>query len=246
LNIPVLIAIAIVAALYSSVGHGGATGYLAILSLLNVPPREMASTALILNCLTASISLASYSRAGFLSWRLTWPFLIASVPCAFFGAMVKLSEQQYAWLLGSVLIFVAARLGFYQPADRSEPRFIENPKLPAALAAGAILGFLSGAVGIGGGVFLSPLIILMGWADTKTTSASAALFIIANSISGLLGRALAGTLVCQDILPYLIFGLVGALAGSYWGVRLSTGRGLRRVLAVVLIIASAKMFIPHA
>ncbi len=254
-NFLVWISIAIVAALYSAVGHGGATGYLAILSLLSVPPHVMASTALTLNCLTAGISCFAYARAGYLSWRLTIPFVVASVPAAFMGAMVKLTESQYNYLLGAVLILTAIKLAISRDMkkqtesadEEGKPslagRFVAIPALPKSLLVGFVLGFLSGSVGIGGGVFLSPVIILFNWADTKTTSATAAFFIIANSVSGLTGRAIGGTLTYGEIIPYLIFGCIGAIVGSTWGVRFSTGTTLRRVLAFVLLIAAIKMFI---
>lgn len=255
------ISIAVVAALYSAVGHGGGTGYLAILSLLQVPPPVMATTALTLNCMTAGISFFAYTRAGYFSWRLTLPFVATSVPAAVFGAMVKLSENQYNWLLGSVLILTALKLAFLPErkpaaagntnvptqshASSTAPtgRFIAAPSWIKASAVGAVLGFLAGSVGIGGGIFLSPVIILMGWADTKSTSATAAFFIIANSLAGLTGRAINGTLSYGEIVPYLICGCVGAIAGSTWGVRVSTGITLRRALALVLFIAATNMFI---
>lgn len=282
------ISITVVAALYSAVGHGGGTGYLAILSLLQVPPPVMATTALTLNCMTAGISFFAYTRAGYLSWRLTLPFVATSVPAAVLGAMVKLSENQYNWLLGSVLILTALKLAFFLPENRltsagntsgsksdetnrspdedkstndesakstnvpnqsatpnTAPtgRFIAAPSWIKASMVGAALGFLAGSVGIGGGIFLSPVIILMGWADTKSTSATAAFFIIANSLAGLTGRAIGGTLSYGEIVPYLICGCIGAIAGSTWGVRFSTGTTLRRVLALVLFVAATNMFI---
>ncbi|MDZ4836292.1 MAG: sulfite exporter TauE/SafE family protein [Candidatus Melainabacteria bacterium] len=249
----------LIAALYSAVGHGGATGYLALMSFFNVPPHVMACTALTLNCLTAGISCFVYSRAGYLSPRLTLPFIVTSIPCAFLGAMVKLDERQYAVLLGSTLIVTAILLllkrqkpiksenkTISSSAESSSPpeKFVCSPPLPQAGLSGALLGFLSGAVGIGGGVFLSPLIILARWADTKSTSATAAVFIIANSASGLVGRALSGALEFGNVVPFLAAALIGAIAGSYWGAHRSTAGVLRIPLAIVLFIAALKMFLP--
>lgn len=205
----------------------------------------MATTALTLNCLTAGISLFVYARAGFFSVRLTLPFVLTSVPFALSGALVKLSEQQYGWLLGGALALAAGLLIIKRPGLGGEEKFVALPPLPKAASAGALLGFVSGAVGIGGGVFLSPLIVLMKWADTKTTSATAAAFIIANSIAGLGGRALAGNLQFGNLLPYLACALLGAIAGSLWGAKLSTAFKLRIALSVVLFSAAVKMIMPR-
>lgn len=234
----------LIAALYSAVGHGGATGYLALMSFFDVPPQVMASTALTLNCITAGISCFMYSKAGYLSKRLTLPFVISSVPCALAGAMVKFSEQQYAVLLALTLIITAILLLVKRKTSPADEKFVASPSLPKAATAGALLGLLSGAVGIGGGVFLSPLIILARWADTKSTSATAAVFIIANSASGLAGRALSGTLEFGNVAPFLAAALAGALLGSYWGAHRAPARGLRVPLAIVLFIAAVKMFLP--
>jgi len=235
---------ALIAALYSSVGHGGATGYLALMAFYDMPPPVMSTTALTLNCLTAGISCFVYTRAGFLSLKLTLPFVLTSIPFAFLGALVKLSEKQYALLLAIALGAAAILLIVRKAKPNEEEKFVSTPPLPKAAAAGSLLGFASGAVGIGGGVFLSPLIILMKWADTKTTSATASVFIIANSVSGLVGRALAGTLEYGNLWPFLASALVGALAGSFWGARLSTAGKLRIALALVLLTAATKMFLP--
>jgi uncharacterized membrane protein YfcA len=205
----------------------------------------MATTALFLNCMTAGISFFSYKQAGYLSMQLTWPFIAASIPCAFLGAGIKMSEEQYAIALAIVLFLTALRLAFYQQDRQAPLKFVAPPRLPLAAGIGAALGVISGAVGIGGGIFLSPVIILFKWADPKTTSATAALFIIVNSVSGLIGRAMNGTLASTDITPFLVVAFFGAVAGSYWGCRMSSSVGLRRMLAVVLVIAGVKLFLPH-
>lgn len=235
----------IIAALYSSVGHGGATGYLAVMSFFGVPKDTMATTALFLNCMTAGISFFSYKQAGYLSMRLTWPFIAASIPCAFLGAGIKMSEEQYAVALAVVLLLTALRLAFYRQDTQAPLKFVAPPRLPVAAGIGGALGVISGAIGIGGGIFLSPIIILFKWADPKTTSATAALFIIVNSFSGLIGRAMSGTLATTDITAYLVVAFFGAVAGSYWGCKMSSSLGLRRMLAVVLVIAGVKLFLPH-
>lgn len=235
---------ALVAALYSSVGHGGATGYLALMAFMDMPPHVMSTTALVLNLLTAGISCFVYARAGHLSLKLTYPFILTSVPAALLGAMVPINEHQYNWLLATALGVTAILLVVFKRKKQESTLFLSPPPLYQSSLVGAILGFISGAIGIGGGVFLSPVIILMRWADTKTTSATAALFIIANSMSGLIGRTIAGTLAFGHVLPFLLCALVGALAGSTWGAKLSSATKLRIVLAAVLLVAAVKMLLP--
>lgn len=235
--------VALVAALYSAVGHGGATGYLALMSFLNMPPNVMASSALTLNLLTAGISCYTYSKAGYFSARLCMPFIFTSIPCAFIGALIKLNEQQYSLLLSAVLIVTALSLVAKKSKAQDESRFVKTPTVPVAAAVGGCLGLISGAVGIGGGVFLSPIILLCNWADAKSTSAAASVFIIANSLSGLVGRTISGNLAYGNLLPLMIFAFLGATIGAHWGARLSSSKTLRRVLAVVLLTAALKGFI---
>lgn len=234
--------IAIIALLYSAVGHGGATGYLAVMSIWGIEPDLMASVALILNCLTATISCTAYSRKGFISVKLIFPFLLTSIPFAFIGAKANLDESQFLWILAVVLIISSVKLCLYKSPEESE-KFENSPNLLVALSTGSILGFLAGAIGIGGGVFLSPVIILLGWADPKTTSGCAALFIVLNSFAGLLARAFDNRIVVDDIWPYLLFALFGALAGSIYGSKHSSSSVLRKLIAVVLLLAVARMFL---
>lgn len=232
--------IGIVACLYSAVGHGGATGYLAVMSIYQLDPRIMTGSALILNCLTASIALAAYCRAGYLSLSLSLPFILVSIPFAFLGALCQPSDSQYSLLLAIVLILASARLLLLKTPPGSADRFVRRPALKIVLPTGAVLGFLAGAVGIGGGVFLSPVIILSGWADTRTTSATAALFIVANSLAGLSARLTNDCLEYGDMTPLLAVALAGSLLGSWSATRLSTSEYLRRLLAAVLFIAALK------
>jgi hypothetical protein len=235
---------AFVAALYSSVGHGGATGYLALMSFMGLSPDVMSTTALVLNLLTASISCFVYARAGFFSIKLTMPFILSSIPAALLGSMVPLDERQYSWMLACALIVTAVLLVYSKWKTSGSTPFSSPPALYQGSLVGGTLGFVSGAIGIGGGVFLSPVIILMRWADTKTTSATAALFIIANSASGLIGRALAGKLAFGNVQPFLFCAFLGAVAGSFWGAKLSSATKLRLALAIVLMVAAIKLFIP--
>ncbi len=237
--------VSLIACVYAAVGHGGATGYLALMSFYGIPSAVMATAALTLNVVTAGISFSAYAREGFFSFRLILPFLMVSIPFAYLGASLKLSESQFGWILGFVLLVSALRMWFYKSASAKEQadKFVKVPPFWITTPAGALLGFLSGAIGIGGGVFLSPLIILMGWADSKTTAGCSALFIILNSITGLTARHLGDSLDFQHILPLTVFALIGACLGSYWGAKGSTQTGLRRLIALVLSAAAFKLFL---
>lgn len=241
---PYLLALAVsaIAFLYSSVGFGGATGYLAAMSLFGISPQVMASTALVLNILVASISFSSYFRAGHLSIRLLWPFLVASIPAALLGGYLKLTDQIYFILLYVVLTFVAIRLLFF--SKRLEARTLRLPPLWVVPLVGLGIGLLSGIVGIGGGIFLSPVIIFAGWGTPKQSSAVAAAFIVLNSISGLVGRLTGGNFVFGEMGMMLIpFGLLGALTGSYMGAKKFSGLALRRALGIVMTFAVTNFWI---
>lgn len=241
---PIILTLTIsaIAFLYSSVGFGGATGYLAAMSLFGLPPQIMASTALVLNVLVASISFSSFYRAGHLKTRLLWPFLVTSIPAAFLGGYIKLTDQVYFILLYAVLTFVAIRLLFF--SKRLKSQALRLPPLWMALLVGLGIGLLSGMVGIGGGIFLSPVIILAGWGTSKQSSAVAAAFIVLNSVSGLAGRVLGGTFVFGQFGLMLVpFGLIGALTGSYLGARKLSSLSLRRALGIVMSLAITNFWI---
>lgn len=229
--------IPLIAFLYASVGFGGATGYLAAMSFFGIPPQVMASTALLLNILVASISFTSFYRAGHLRRSLLMPFLLTSVPAAFLGGNFKITDEIYSILLYIVLTFAAIRLLFF--GNKQDDRQALNPTpLVWSLVIGFGIGLLSGIVGIGGGIFLSPVIIFAGWGTPKQASAISAAFIVLNSISGLIGRLAGGTFQLDTFSLALIpFGLLGALAGSYWGALHFSGLSLRRALGVVMSFA---------
>jgi len=236
------LAVSAIAFLYSSIGFGGATGYLAAMSLFGVQPEVMASTALMLNVMVASISFSSYYHAGHLNLRLLWPFLATSIPAAFLGGYLKLTDQIYFILLYAVLTYVAIHLLFF--SNRLETRALRLPPLWMALLVGLGIGLLSGMVGIGGGIFLSPIIIFAGWGTSKQSSAVAAAFIVLNSISGLIGRFTGGNFVFGEMGILLIpFGLLGALAGSYMGAKKFSSVALRRALGIVMTFAVTNFWI---
>ncbi len=232
----------LVAALYSSVGHGGASGYLAVMALCGVAPALMAPTALILNVLVAGIALIAFLRAGHLSWRLSLPFVATSVPLAFLGGFLPISDRIYHLLLAFALLFAAWRLAMILVRHPIEEATRPIPFL-LSLPVGGAVGLLSGMVGVGGGIFLSPLLILGRWATAKQTAGTAALFIVLNSLAGLAGRMLRGGVDVTPALPLLAAAFCGGLAGSYIGSQYFSGITLRRVLAGVLLFASVKLMI---
>lgn len=236
----------IVAFLYASVGHGGASGYLAVLSFFGFSHPEMASTALMLNILVAGLSFYAYFKGGHFSWRLTWPFIITSIPMAYVGGLVKLSPHAYSLLLAFTLLFAAFRLAMAPKTRNADHEVLTMPTqvpLIVSLPVGAAIGLLSGMVGVGGGIFLSPLILLMGWADVKPTSATSALFIVVNAMAGLLGRFSRHGLVVGNLLPLLLVCALGGWLGAYLGANRFSSLALRRLLSVVLLIAAIKLLL---
>jgi uncharacterized membrane protein YfcA len=235
-----------IAVIYSSAGFGGASGYLLAMTFFHIPANVMSSTALVLNIFVASVSFTSYARAGHFRPRLLVPFLITSIPAAFFGATIKISGQTYATLLYGVLTYLAVRMVFL-PTLSEKPNWVARSiPLWAALSSGAVIGLLSGMLGIGGGIFLSPLIILMQWGDSKQAAASAGGFIAINSISGLVGRIASGTFTIGAFgIPLVGVGLLGALIGSQLGALKFSDAGVRRALGTILIIAVVTYWINY-
>lgn len=235
----------VVAFLYASVGHGGASGYLAVLSFFGFSRAEMVSTALILNILVAGLSFYAYFKSRHFSWMLTWPFILASIPAAFLGGLMKIPPHAYALLLALTLLFAAIRLSWVpaKPTEQTLTQTTEMVPLAASLPTGAGIGLLSGMVGVGGGIFLSPLMLLMRWADVRRTSATAALFIVVNAIAGLLGRFVSHNLVVGDLLPLLAAAALGGWLGAYLGATRFSSLMLRRLLAFVLLIAAFKLIV---
>lgn len=228
----------IIAVLYSSAGFGGASGYLIAMNFFGIPANIMASTALVLNIVVSSISFTSYARAGHFRPRLLLLFLITSIPAAFIGATIKLPEETYTTLLYVVLTYLALRMVLFPTLTEKIDWIPRHIPLWAALVSGAAIGLLSGMIGIGGGIFLSPLIILMEWGNSKQAAASAGGFIAINSISGLVGRFSNGTLAFGEFgVPLLAVGLLGALIGSQLGAVRFSGSGVRRALGAILTIA---------
>lgn len=232
----------IAAALYSTVGHGGASGYLAAMALIGAPAAILRPTALVLNVLVSGLGTFRFRQAGHLPWRGLWPFILTSIPCAFVGGSIPIPEAYYRQLLGVVLFVAAANLLWRRETILTDSDGIRVPIAPA-LACGAVIGLLAGLTGVGGGIFLSPLIILMGWADTRTTAGLSAAFILVNSLSGLAGNLAAFGNLSPDIAYLAAAAFLGGLIGSWLGTRRLNILWMRRVLALVLIVAGAKLIL---
>ena len=233
----IIAAIFVVAVLYSSVGHGGASGYLAVMAFLSVAPTVTRPTALVLNLFVASIGAFQFYRAGHFSWKLFWPFAVTSIPFAFVGGMITLPTNVYKILLGLVLLFAAFRLAWSFSKDVDPV----PPKIWIALISGAAMGLLSGLVGVGGGIFLTPLLLLMNWSETKTAAGISALFILVNSIAGLLGNYRQVDLLPSDVWFWIAAAVAGGILGSQLGAHRFNSLMLRRLLAVVLMLAAVKL-----
>lgn len=233
-----------IAFLYASVGFGGATGYLTVMSQFGIEPKLMATTSLMLNLVVAGTAFVNYTRAGHMQRRLLLTFPLASVPAAFLGGFIKLNEDLYFILLYSTLTYVMLRMLFVRNNQVINEEELCPTPLWLAIVVGAIIGLLSGMVGIGGGIILSPLIILMKWGTPKQAASTAAGFIFLNSLSGLLGRYIGGNLMFGELGAWLLpVGILGALAGSYFGARRFSGLWARRALGVVLLIAVVRFWV---
>ena len=231
------LAIATVAFLYSSVGHAGASGYIATMTLFGIAATTIRPTALILNILVATIGAFQFWRAGHLSWKLFWPFALLSVPAAYFGGYLQPSASILRILIGFVLFFSAARLFF----RKKDPEQTNPPSRPVAVGVGAGLGFLSGLTGTGGGIFLTPLILFCKWAVIRQAAAVSALFILVNSIGGLVGYFTAVHTIPMLGIYLAVPAIIGGTIGSYLGSRHLPARGIAIFLAVVLAIAGCKL-----
>lgn len=235
----IVIAVFVVALLYSSVGHGGASGYLAVMALFAVAPAVSRPTALILNVFVASIAFIQFYRAKSFDWRIFLPFAAASVPMAYLGGRIQLAEPIYKIVLGVCLIVAAVRLAV-KLSSEVEPK---RPPIVIALIIGAVLGLISGLVGVGGGIFLTPVLLLMNWTDTKTAAGVSALFIVVNSASALAGGARELSQLSGAFFVWIVVAVIGGIIGSTLGSQRFDSLTMRRVLAGVLIVAGTKLFL---
>ncbi len=242
-EIAVPISFFLTAMLYSSVGHGGASGYLAVMALAGFAPGIMKPTALIINILVSTIGTVRFYRSNCFSWKLFLPFALTSVPFAFFGGGLSLPATIYRPIVGVVLLYAAFQL--FRSATRHTVVQTKSVPLLLALALGSGIGLLSGLTGIGGGIFLSPLLLLIGWAEARQTAGVSAAFILVNSIAGIGGHlSVISTLPpIPSLLAWSVAGVAGGLIGSAHGSRRFSNFTLLRILAVVLVIAGFKFLI---
>ena len=239
--IPLLaISIFVVAMLYASVGHGGASGYLAGMALFSLHPAALKPTALVLNIVVAGVGTWLYVTARQFSWRVFWPFAVTSIPASYLGGCFNLPPHLYRPVLGAILIFAAWRL--FVRTERPDGE-IRPPALPVAMIIGAVLGFFSGLIGVGGGIFLSPLMVLLGWARVREVSGIAVLFILVNSVAGLLGHVSSLQHVPEYAPLLAIMALAGGTLGALGGSRHLPVAAILKAMAMVLVIAGGKMLL---
>jgi uncharacterized membrane protein YfcA len=231
------VAVGVIAFLYSSVGHAGASGYIAVMTLWGIAPAVIRPTALVLNILVASIGAFQFWRAGHFAWKLFWPFGLLSIPAAYVGGYLQPSASILRILIGAVLLFSAARLLF----RRSDPPQTFPPSRPTAISVGAGLGFLAGLTGTGGGIFLTPLLLFCQWAHIRQAAAVSALFIWVNSIAGLVGYFTKVHSVPSLGLILAAAAIIGGIIGSHLGSRRFAARVISLFLATVLLVAGTKL-----
>ena len=244
-HVPTLLLIAsllaLAAALYSTVGHGGASAYLAIMALFSVSAATMRPTALALNLLVAGFGAFRYVRAGQFNRRLFLAFAATAIPFAFLGGRIQVPPEIYRPLVGALLLMSAAWL-LWKPVELAE-RLVKVPALSITLPAGAAIGLLAGLTGTGGGIFLSPLVLLLGWERPRAMSGVAAAFIFANSLAGLVGNVSSVRSLPPELPVFLGAVALGALAGVWLGIKRLPHPRLLQVLGIVLIVASAKLIL---
>lgn len=233
----------LVAFLYSSVGHGGASGYLALMALFSVTPEVMKPTALLLNLFVSIVSFIQFYRGGYFKWKIFWPFALASVPLAYVGGQIHIDGDIYKKILGVLLLVPIVRFLFFAniKVDQLKP---SNPWL--SLPIGGAIGFLSGLIGIGGGIILSPVLLLLKWTDMKETAAISALFIFVNSLSGLFGQLQKGIYFSNEMYWYVAIAFIGGICGAYFGSLRFKQSILKNLLALVLIVAAWKLLFTNA
>lgn len=229
-----------VAALYSSVGHGGASAYLALMAIYSFSPDMMKPTALILNLFVSMIAFIQFYRADHFKWKIFLPLAIASVPMAFLGGLISIDASLYKKILGVFLFIPVIRFIFFSNIPDAE---LKKNNLLFSLIIGSLLGFFSGLIGIGGGIILSPILLLLSWTNQKQTAAISALFIFVNSLSGLAGQASKGLVLSPDMIWYIISAFAGGLLGSYLGALKFNQVVLKNTLAGVLFIAGLKLIL---
>jgi uncharacterized protein len=235
-----LILLFIMAFLYASVGHGGASGYLAVMAILSVSPEVMKPTALILNLFVSLTAFIQYYRGNHFKLNIFLPLALASIPLSFLGGMITLEDHIYKTILGLFLFIPIVRFLFYENKEITE---LKESNLPLSLMMGSSIGFISGLIGMGGGIVLSPLLVMLKWSNLKQTAAISALFIFVNSLSGIIGQSTKGLHLSNEMYYYISFAFCGGLLGAYYGANKFSHKYLKIVLALVLLIAAVKLIL---
>ena len=233
----------IVAFLYASVGHGGASGYLALMAIFKFAQEVMKPTALLLNLFVSAVSFTQFYRGGHFKWKIFLPLAIASVPMAYLGGLITLDGTLYKKILGLLLIIPIIRFLFFPNIKVEE---IKKSNIPLSILIGAIIGFLSGLIGIGGGIILSPVLLLLKWTDQKQTAAISAAFIFVNSLSGLIGQLKKGIHFSADMYTYVGIAFIAGILGAYFGSLKFKQTILKNTLGLVLALAAYKLLFTHA
>lgn len=231
-----------VALVYSMAGFGGGSSYLALLAMSGLAYQTFAPISLVCNLLVASSGLYHFSRAGHLALRIVLPFLVTSIPCAYLGGVVPIEREPFFLIVGVALLLIGLRLLFSEVAGEGGCRVTSFRIWLVGLSAGAFLGFFSGLIGIGGGIFLSPILLLLGWSDSKQAASAASLFIIANSAAGLLGHLTKGIPEWETLVPLGIVVLVGGQIGARLGSRSLSRMAVQRVTAALILLVSGRLF----
>jgi uncharacterized membrane protein YfcA len=227
------------ALLFSSVGHGGASAYLAAFALVDMAPASMRPAALCLNVLVASIALCKFYKVNAFNWQLFWPIALTSIPAAFIGGQVSLPNHIYKSIVGLCLLYAAWTI--FNEANKRNDIVVKPVAKPILLSLGAGLGFLAGITGVGGGIFLSPILLFFSWAKTKVISGVAAAFILVNSISGLIGVLTKSPALPTGLGYWAVAALIGGWIGAEFGSKRLTNPTIRKLLAAVLVFAGGKM-----
>jgi len=230
----------VVAFLYASVGHGGASGYLALMALFSMAPEFMKPTALLLNLFVSLSAFVLFYKEGHFKWKIFLPFALASIPFSFLGGMISLDASIYKKILGILLLIPVIRLIAFPNKDNDD---LKKSTVFLSLLIGACIGFLSGLIGIGGGIILSPVLLLLAWTNQKQTAAISGLFIFVNSLSGLAGQLTKGIEFQSGMVAFVGVAFVGGSLGAWFGARRFNQNILKYLLAIVLLMASIKLLL---
>lgn len=235
-------AVLVIALLYSTVGHAGASGYLAVFAVAGLPPEQFKPSALLLNILVSTIAAVKFYRAQCVCFRTLISFAAASIPAAFFGGMWHIDARLFKALIAAVLIYAAIRLLWPERRRDGLPVIVHSPALAVSLPCGAAIGLLSGLIGVGGGIFLSPLLILAGWAEPRKAAGISAVFILLNSIAGIIGLTVRHPEQLRNlpvgVIAWAIAAAIGGAIGAHWGSKRLAHVAIKKLLAIVLLFAS--------